>query len=30
VRVRGATKVMCDLMFGLVATTATALFDRLC
>jgi hypothetical protein len=30
VRVRGATKVMCHLMFGLVALTATALFARLC
>jgi hypothetical protein len=30
VRVRGAAKVMCHLMFGLVAWTATALFARLC
>jgi len=30
VRMRGATKVMCHLMFGLVALTATALFARLC
>ena len=30
VRVRGATKVMCHLMFGLLALTATALFARLC
>jgi len=30
VRVRGARKVMCHLMFGLVALTATALFARLC
>lgn len=30
VRVRGADKVMCHLMFGLVAMTATALFARLC
>ena len=30
VRVRGAQKVMCHLMFGLVALTATALFARLC
>jgi hypothetical protein len=30
VRVRGAAKVMCHLMFGLVALTATALFARLC
>ena len=30
VRVRGAAKVMCPLMFGLVALTATALFARLC
>lgn len=29
VRVRGAAKVMCHLMFGLVALTATALFARL-
>src|SRR5674476_1390502 len=28
VRVRGAAKVMCHLMFGLVALTATALFAR--
>ncbi len=30
VRVRGAAKVMCHLMFGLVALTANALFARLC
>ena len=30
VRVWGAAKVMCPLMFGLVALTATALFARLC
>ena len=30
VRVRGAAKVMCHLMFGLVALTATALFARRC
>jgi len=30
VRVRGATKVMCHLMFGLIALTASALFARLC
>lgn len=30
VRVRGADKVMCHLMFGVVALTATALFARLC
>lgn len=30
VRVRGAAKVMCHLMFGLVALTARALFERLC
>jgi Transposase domain (DUF772) len=30
VRGRGAAKVMCHLMFGLVARTATALFARLC
>jgi Transposase domain (DUF772)/Transposase DDE domain len=30
VRVRGASKVMCHLMFGLVALTASALFARLC
>lgn len=30
VRVRGAAKVMCHLMFGLVALTATALYARLC
>ncbi len=30
VRVRGAAKVMCPLMFGLVALTAPALFARLC
>jgi hypothetical protein len=30
VRVRGPAKVMCHLMFGLVALTATALFARLC
>jgi hypothetical protein len=30
VRVRGAAKVMCHLMFGLVALTASALFARLC
>jgi hypothetical protein len=30
VRVRGAAQVMCHLMFGLVALTATALFARLC
>ena len=30
VRVRGAAKVMCHLMFGLLALTATALFVRLC
>ncbi|MEQ2010173.1 MAG: transposase [Limisphaerales bacterium] len=30
VRVRGAAKVMCHLMFGLVALTARALFARLC
>lgn len=30
VRVRGARKVMCHLMFGLVALTACALFARLC
>ena len=29
VRVRGAAKVMCHLMFGLVALTATTLFARL-
>ena len=28
--VRGAAKVMCHLMFGLVALTATALSARLC
>lgn len=30
VRVRGAAKVMCHLMFGLLALTARALFARLC
>jgi hypothetical protein len=30
VRVRGAAKVMCHLMFGLIALTATALYARLC
>lgn len=30
VRVRGAAKGMCHLMFGLVVLTATALFARLC
>ena len=30
VRVRGANKVMCHLMFGLVALTASALYARLC
>jgi len=30
VRVRGAAKVMCHLMFGLVALTATTLYARLC
>lgn len=30
VRVRGARKVMCHLMFGLLALTASALFARLC
>lgn len=30
VRVRGASKVMCHLMFGLIALTAKALFARLC
>jgi hypothetical protein len=30
VRVRGASKVMCHWMFGLVALTASALFARLC
>ena len=30
VRVRGAAKVMCHLMFGLLALTATVLFARLC
>ena len=30
VRVRGAAKVMCHLMFGVVALTATALFARWC
>lgn len=30
VRVRGASKVRCHLMFGLVALTASALFARLC
>lgn len=30
VRVRGAAKVRCHLMFGLVALTATALYARLC
>ena len=30
VRVRGVAKVMCHLMFGLVALTARALFARLC
>ncbi len=30
VRVRGAAKVMCQLMFGLVALPASALFARLC
>ena len=30
VRVRGAAKVRCHLMFGLVALTARALFARLC
>ena len=30
VRVRGPKKVMCHLMFGLLALTATALFARLC
>lgn len=29
VRVRGGTKVMCHLMFGLIALTASALFARL-
>lgn len=29
-RVRGAAKVMCYLMFGLVALTGRALFARLC
>lgn len=30
VRVRGAAKVMCHLMFGLLAITASALWQRLC
>ena len=30
VRVRGAAKVMCHLMFGLIALSATALYARLC
>ena len=30
VRVRGAAKVMCHLMFGLIALTAAALFARRC
>ena len=30
VRVRGAAKVMCHLMFGLIALTAAALYARLC
>ena len=30
VRVRGAVKMMCHLLFGLLALTATALFARLC
>jgi len=30
VRVRGAAKVMCHLMFGVLALTATTLFARLC
>jgi len=30
VRVRGATKVMCHLMFGLLAITALSLWQRLC
>ena len=30
VRVRGAAKVMCHRMFGLVALTARALLERLC
>lgn len=30
VRVRGASKVMCHLMFGLLALTAKALFARIC
>ena len=30
VRVRGAAKVMCHLMFGLLALTASTLFARLC
>jgi hypothetical protein len=30
VRVRGATKVVCHLMFGLVALTASTLFARPC
>ncbi|GMV76864.1 MAG: hypothetical protein AMXMBFR78_38130 [Rubrivivax sp.] len=30
VRVRGAAKVMCHLMFGLIALSASALYARLC
>lgn len=30
IRVRGASKVMCHLMFGLIALTAKALFARIC
>lgn len=30
VRVRGATKVMCHLMFGILAITALSLWQRLC
>jgi len=30
VRVRGAAKVMCHLMFGIVAITALSLWQRLC
>lgn len=30
VRVRGASKVMCHLMFGLIALTAKAFFARIC
>jgi hypothetical protein len=30
VRVRGAAKVMCHLMFGVVAITALSLWHRVC